>query len=150
MSDFNKVFILGRIVRNPEIKTTSEGLFISHFTIANNLSKKEKDGSWSEQAHFFDFALFGKRAESISQYLIKGQLVAVEGHLIQRRWEKDGKVFSRIEISVDDIKLISRPGNTKTENLKPAEESPDNFEDEPQNFVSENTEVFDPPSFDIF
>ena len=57
---------------------------------------------------------YGKRAEALSPYLVQGQLVAIEGHLIQRRWEKDGKKFSKLEIAVDNIQLVSRP-NLKTE-----------------------------------
>lgn len=109
MSDFNKSFLMGRLVRNAETKTTSGGLFIAKISIANNQSKKNQDGTWGETAHFFDITLFGKRAQALAPYLVKGQLVAVEGHLIQRRWEKDGKKCQRVEIATDDIKLVSRP-----------------------------------------
>lgn len=109
MSDFNKNFILGRLVRNAETKTTSEGLFIAHFSLANNQAKKNQDGSWGETVHYIDFSIYGKRAEALVPYLVQGQLVAIEGHLIQRRWEKDDKKFSKLEVAVDDIKLISRP-----------------------------------------
>lgn len=114
MSDFNKSFVMGRLVRNAETKTTSEGLFIAHFSIANNQSKKNQDGTWGETVHYFDFSLYGKRAEALAPYLLQGQLVAIEGHLIQRRWEKDGKKFSKLEIAIDNIQLVSRP-NSKTE-----------------------------------
>ena len=114
MSDFNKSFVMGRLVRNAETKTTSEGLFIAHFSIANNQAKKNQDGSWGETVHYFEFSLYGKRAEALAPYLSQGQLVAIEGHLIQRRWEKDGKKFSKLEIAVDDIQLVSRP-NSKNE-----------------------------------
>lgn len=109
MSDFNKTFVMGRLVRNVETKTTSEGLFIAHFSVANNQAKKNQDGSWGETVHYFDFSLYGKRAEALAPYLLQGQLVTIEGHLIQRRWEKDDKKFSRLEVAIDDIKLISRP-----------------------------------------
>ena len=114
MSDFNKTFVMGRLVRNAETKTTSEGLFIAHFSIANNQSKKNQDGTRGETVHYFDFSLYGKRAEALAPYLLQGQLVAIEGHLIQRRWEKDGKKFSKLEIAIDNIQLVSRP-NSKTE-----------------------------------
>ena len=114
MSDFNKSFVMGRLVRNAETKTTSEGLFIAHFSIANNQSKKNQDGTWGETVYYFDFSLYGKRAEALAPYLVQGQLVAIEAHLIQRSWEKDGKKFSKLEIAVDDIQLVSRP-NSKNE-----------------------------------
>ena len=109
MSDFNKTFVMVRLVRNAETKTTSEGMFIAHFSIANNQAKKNQDGSWGETVHYFEFSLYGKRAEALAPYLLQGQLVAIEGHLIQRRWEKEDKKFSKLEVAVDDIKLISRP-----------------------------------------
>lgn len=120
MSDFNKTFVMGRLVRNAETKTTSEGLFIAHFSLANNQAKKNQDGSWGETVHFFEFSLYGKRAEALAPYLLQGQLVAIEGHLIQRRWEKEDKKFSKLEIAVDDIKLISKPSskNEPDENLQ--------------------------------
>ena len=111
MSDFNKSLVMGRLVRNAETKTTSEGLFIAHFSIANNQAKKNQDGSWGETVHYFEFSLYGKRAEALAPYLLQGQLVAIEGHLIQRRWEKEDKKFSKLEVAVDDIKLISRPAS---------------------------------------
>ena len=114
MSDFNKSFVMGRLVRNAETKTTSEGLFIAHFSIANNQSKKNQDGTWGETVYYFDFSLYGKRAEALAPYLVQGQLVAIEANLIRRRWEKDGKKFSKLEIAVDDIQLVSRP-NSKNE-----------------------------------
>mgnify|MGYP002627317632 CR=1 FL=1 len=120
MSDFNKSFVMGRLVRNAETKTTSEGLFIAHFSIANNQAKKNQDGSWGETVHYFEFSLYGKRAEALAPYLLQGQLVAIEGHLIQRRWEKEDKKFSKLEVAVDDIKLISKPSskNEADENLQ--------------------------------
>lgn len=109
MSDFNKTFLMGRLVRNAETKTTAEGLFIANFSIATNNSRQQKDGTWADIPSFFDHTLYGNRAKALSPYLVQGQMVAIEGHLIQRRWEKDGKKHSRIENAIDDIKLISRP-----------------------------------------
>lgn len=114
MSYFNKTFLMGRLVRNAESKTTSNGLFIANFSIATNLSKKNEDGKWEDIAHYFNFTLYGNRAKALLPYLIQGQMVAIEGHQIQRRWEKDGKKFSRQETAIDDIKLISKPKNVES------------------------------------
>lgn len=122
MSDFNKSFVMGRLVRNAETKTTSEGLFIAHFSIANNQAKKNQDGSWGETVHYIEFSLYGNRAAALAPYLVQGQLVAIEGHLIQRRWEKDDKKFSKLEVAVDDIKLISRASSKNEGRETPQEE----------------------------
>lgn len=153
MSDFNKSFVMGRLVRNAETKTTSEGLFIAHFSVANNQAKKNQDGSWGETVHYFEFSLYGNRAKALVPYLVQGQLVAIEGHLIQRRWEKDDKKFSKLEVAIDDIKLISRP-NSKNEG---SESSTDEIETKPleaQMYSGElpANEMYSEPKFteDIF
>lgn len=148
MSDFNKTFIMGRLVRNAETKTTSDGLFIAHFSVANNQAKKNQDGTWGETVHYFEFSLYGKRAEALASYLVQGQLIAIEGHLIQRRWEKDDKKFSKLEVAVDDIKLISRPNSKNAGN----ENSSNEIETKPletQMYSGElpSNEMFSEPKF---
>lgn len=148
MSDFNKTFIMGRLVRNAETKTTSDGLFIAHFSVANNQAKKNQDGTWGETVHYFEFSLYGKRAEALASYLVQGQLIAIEGHLIQRRWEKDDKKFSKLEVAVDDIKLISRPNSKNAGN----ESSSNEIETKPletQMYSGElpSNEMFSEPKF---
>lgn len=136
MSDFNKSFVMGRLVRNAETKTTSEGLFIAHFSIANNQAKKNQDGSWGETVHYIEFSLYGNRAAALAPYLVQGQLVAIEGHLIQRRWEKDDKKFSKLEVAVDDIKLISR-ASSKNEGRETTQEEIETKPLEAQMYSSE-------------
>lgn len=148
MSDFNKTFIMGRLVRNAETKTTSDGLFIANFSVANNQAKKNQDGTWGETVHYFEFSLYGKRAEALASYLVQGQLIAIEGHLIQRRWEKDDKKFSKLEVAVDDIKLISRPNSKNAGN----ESSSNEIETKPletQMYSEElpSNEMFSEPKF---
>ena len=58
MSDVNKVFVMGRLTRNVETKTTSNGTFIANFSIATNRSKKNGDETWGEIVHFFNFSLY--------------------------------------------------------------------------------------------
>lgn len=105
MGDINKVFLVGRCTRDAEMKYTSGGMAISKFAIAVNRSVKKGD-KWEDEASFLDCAMFGKRAESVYQYLIKGQQVAIEGQLVQQRWEKDGQNHSKVEINVDNLQLV--------------------------------------------
>lgn len=152
MSNFNKVFLEGRLVRNAETKTTADGLFIANFTIATNISKPNKDGKWEDVPHFFNHTLYGNRAKALSPYLIQGQLVLIEGHLIQRRWEKDGKKYSRQETAIDNIELVSRPKNASSANeeatLKPLDSSV--FANQPDEMPKQ--EEFSEPEFsgDVF
>jgi single-stranded DNA-binding protein len=142
MSDVNKVFVMGRLVRNAETKTTSNGTFIANFSIATNRSKKNADETWTEVAHFFNFSLYNNRAKGLEPYLKQGQQVFIEGHLSQRRWEKDGKKQQRMEIEVDNLRLIGRP----TEKKEQEEQSLSDYSGESNELPLE--EEFSEPSFD--
>lgn len=103
MTDLNLVGIVGRVVKQPDLVQKGEsGVNLLTFSLAVNrdYKKKDTDGNYSyeERVSYFDFTLFGKRAENLQKYLTKGKLVTVEGYLEQDRWTSDGKNFSRIKI----------------------------------------------------
>ena len=104
-SDINRVIIVGRLTRDAELKYTSGGMAIADISLACNRSRKQGD-QWVEEANFFDVSLFGRRAESLVQYLGKGQQIAVEGQLRQDRWEQDGMKRSKVSIVATDIQLL--------------------------------------------
>lgn len=109
MEDVNYVVIIGRLTRDAELKYTNSGLAVSSFSLAVNRRKRSGD-SWEDEVSFFDLALFGKRAESLNQYLTKGQQVAVEGSLSQDRWEQDGNKRSKVKIIANNIQLLGGRG----------------------------------------
>ncbi len=109
MEDVNYVIMIGRLTRDAELKYTNSGLAVSSFSLAVNRRKRSGD-SWEDEVSFFDLALFGKRAESLNQYLTKGQQVAVEGSLQQDRWEQDGKSRSKVRIIANNIQLLGGRG----------------------------------------
>ena len=105
----NHVVLVGNLTRNAELKYTNSGMAISTFGIAVNMRRK-KDEQWVDEAHFFDIEYFGKGAEAVNQYLVKGKQVGVEGSLRQDRWEKDGQARSKVKITASNIMLLgSRP-----------------------------------------
>lgn len=108
MSDTNRVFIMGRLTRDAQLKTNQNGLETAHFSIANNRSKRNLDGTWGQVVNFIDLTLYGDRAKATAPYLIQGQQVFIEAHLAQKRWEKDGKKFQRLEVEIDDLKFSGR------------------------------------------
>ncbi|MBI9108386.1 MAG: single-stranded DNA-binding protein [Spirochaetales bacterium] len=110
MEDVNYVIMIGRLTRDAELKYTNSGLAVSSFSLAVNRRKRSGE-SWEDEVSFFDLALFGKRAESLNQYLTKGQQVAVEGTLSQDRWEQDGKNRSKVKIIANNIQLLGGRGN---------------------------------------
>lgn len=104
-SDINSVCLTGNLTRDMELSYTQGGLAVGKFSIAVNRSVKQGD-QWVDEASFFECTLFGKVAESLKQYLIKGKQVAVQGTLKQDRWEKDGQKHSKVSIIVLNLKLL--------------------------------------------
>lgn len=106
MTDINRVVVIGRLVRDPDgIAYTSGGTARLNVSVAVNRSEK-RGGEWADKASFFDITIWGKTAENVAPYLRKGKQVAVDGHLDQQRWEKDGQKFSRVCIVADSVQLL--------------------------------------------
>jgi single-strand DNA-binding protein len=103
--DLNRVILVGRLTRDAELQYTSSGWAILKMGLACNRRRKQGD-QWVDEANFFDVTLFGKRGESLSQYLQKGQQIAVEGQLKQDRWEQDGMKRSKVVIEASNIQLL--------------------------------------------
>jgi len=103
--DLNSVTIAGRLTRDAELKSAGSGTMLSRFTLAVNRSVK-KDGEWTDEAGFFDVNLWGRLAESLNQYLVKGKQVAVTGELRRERWQQDGQNRSRVLIVADRVQLL--------------------------------------------
>ena len=105
MTDINSVNIVGRLTRDGDLRYTNSGTPVNKFSIAVNRSKKNGD-QWEEEVNFFDVVLWGKPGEVLSQYLKKGQQVAVSGELRQSRWEQDGQTRSKVEIQAHTVQLM--------------------------------------------
>ncbi len=105
MGDINHVVLVGRLTRNAELKYTNNGSAVSKFSIAVN-QRRKKDDQWTDEVHFFDIVLWGKTAESLNTYLVKGKQIGVEGQLRQDRWEQDGQSRSKVEIFATNIMLL--------------------------------------------
>lgn len=105
MTDINRVFLVGRLTRDAELRFTATGTPVGKFSIAINRSKKSGE-QWEEEVHYFDIVLWGKTAEALSKYLLKGKQVAIDGELRQNRWEQDGQSKSKVEIHATNIQLL--------------------------------------------
>jgi single-strand DNA-binding protein len=107
MTDLNKVIISGNVVHDigeRDSQKVGETTKLT-ITIATNKSVKT-NGEWKNKASFFDVVLWGKLADNLRPYLVKGKGVAVVGTLDQDRWEKDGQKKSKDYITADQIKLL--------------------------------------------
>lgn len=105
--DINRVNLIGRLTRDAELRYTNTGIPLTKFSIAVNERKKQGE-QWVDHAHFFDITLWGKRGESLNQYLCRGQQVAVEGSLEQQRWtdQKSNQQRSKVCVKCTEIQLI--------------------------------------------
>lgn len=104
-ADINHIVIIGRLTRDADLKYTSGGFAVSNFSIAVNRRRKNGD-QWIEEASFFEINLYGKSAESLKPYLVKGKQVAIDGELRQDRWEQDGQPRSKVVIVANNVQLL--------------------------------------------
>lgn len=109
-NDINSVVLVGRLTRDAEMRYTNGGMAICKFSIAVNRRKRSGE-QWTDEASFFDIAMFGKSAEAVQQYLVKGKQVAVQGELRQNRWEQDGQTRSKVEIAAQTVELLGGPAS---------------------------------------
>jgi single-strand DNA-binding protein len=105
--DINKVFIIGRLTRDAELKYTEAGMPVSKFSIACN-EKRKKGEEWVDEVNFFDIVLWGKTAESLAQYLVKGKQIAIDGKMKQERWQDrdTGNNRSKVVVTAETIQLL--------------------------------------------
>lgn len=103
--DLNSVFLVGRLTRDMELTHTANGYSIGKLSLAVNRRRKVGE-QWEDEASFFDLNLWGKRAESLGRYLLKGTQIAVQGQLRQDRWEQDGQRRSRVVVELSNVQLL--------------------------------------------
>jgi single-strand DNA-binding protein len=103
----NRVVLIGRLTREPELRTTTGGKSVCDFSIAVNKRIKPTDGS--PDADFFRVSCWGQTAEFVANYLGKGRLVAVEGRLQSRKYtDKDGNNREIVEVVADNVQGLDR------------------------------------------
>lgn len=104
----NRVVLVGRLTRDPELRQTTSGKSVCDFSIAVNKRVKPSDGS--PDADFFRVNCWDKTAEYVANYLAKGRLVAVDGRLSARKYTaSDGTNREVVEIVADNVQGLDRP-----------------------------------------
>ena len=119
----NRVSISGNLTREPELRSTSGGSQILSIGVAvNDRRRNPQTNEWEDVPNFVDCVVFGKRAESVSGYLHKGDKVAIDGKLRYSSWEtKDGQRRSKLEVVVDEVEFMTRG---QQEQQRPRKDSP--------------------------
>jgi len=143
--DLNKVMIIGRLTRDPELRNIPSGHSVTSFGLATNRSWKGADGQKQDQVEFHNIVLWRRLAEVANQYLRKGSKVYIEGRLQTRDWTgKDGAQRRTTEIIGDSmIMLDSAPRNAGAgNNSVPTQQ---NEQSAPQEVIEEEVKVEDIP-----
>lgn len=105
--NFNKVYLMGNLTRDVEIRHTSGNNAVGNFGIATNRKFKTQSGEQREEVTFVDCEAWGRTAEVMSQYLAKGRPVFIEGRLKLDQWEgKDGSKQSKLRVVVENFQFI--------------------------------------------
>lgn len=109
--NLNKTYLIGRTTKEPELKSLPSGMVIVSFSLATNRVWKDKDGAKQEETTFHNIIAFGKTAETIAQYVEKGQEIMVEGRIQNRSWEGDDGVKKyRSEVVLENFQFGARAG----------------------------------------
>jgi len=106
MSGINKVFLIGRLGKDPELKYTPGGKAVCNFSLATSEKWKDQSGEWQEKTEWHRCQAWGKIAENAAKWLNKGKLAYVEGKLQTRPWEKDGQTHYTTEIVVREWQAL--------------------------------------------
>jgi single-strand DNA-binding protein len=131
----NKVILIGRLGRDPEMRFTPSGRAVTNFTMATNEVWTDQSGERQERTEWHRIVTWGKLAENCAKLLSKGKLVYVEGRLQTRSWDdKDGNKRYTTEIIANNMQILSPLESSEARDLgEPgtAESEPEGFDDIP-------------------
>lgn len=109
----NKVQLIGRLGKDPEIRYTTEGNAVANVSLATTKSWKDKQGATQEKTEWHNLVFYRRQAEVVGEYLQKGALIYVEGELTTEKYEKNGENHYATKIVVAELKMLG--GNNKAD-----------------------------------
>ena len=101
----NRVTLFGRLGKDPELKQAGQTPVLK-FSLATTERFKDQSGNWSDRTEWHSVVVWGKRAEGLSKFLVKGAQLVVEGSLRTSSWEKDGQKRYKTEVAASDVHLV--------------------------------------------
>lgn len=114
MANLNKVFLIGNLTRDPELRYTPGGTAVANLGLAVNRKFKDSSGELKEEVCFLTVTVWDKQAEACCQYLAKGRPVFVEGVLQSRFWEtSEGQKRSAIDVRAERVQFLGPYSNGK-------------------------------------
>lgn len=118
----NKVVLIGRLVKDPELRNTQSGKAVANFIIA--VDRPYVADSGEREADFIPIVAWNKTAENIVKYLGKGRLVAVAGRIQVRNYEKDNVRHYVTEVIADDVRFLDRAPEESEASVPPQQQDP--------------------------
>ena len=110
--DINRVTLVGRLTRDPELRHLPSGTPVLQLGLANNGRQKDESGNWTDKPNFFDVKVFGNQAEMLAQHLVKGRRVGIDGRLDWSSWEaQDGTKRSKVEVVAFQVQFLDSRGD---------------------------------------
>ena len=108
----NKVFLLGNVGKDPEIRTTQGGMTVASFSLATAERTKDQTGNWVDKTEWHNLVCFQRTAEVVRDYVKKGSQIFVEGKISNRSWDdkESGQKKYRTEILVNELSLLGGRG----------------------------------------
>ena len=116
-NSLNKVILIGNLGQDPETRFTPQGTAVANLSVATNESWKNQNGDLQDRTEWHRVVIYGKMAETASQYMKKGQMVYVEGRLQTNEWEDQNKNKRKTtEIRCDNFTMLGRRSDTTQNN----------------------------------
>ena len=109
MATLNRVFLMGNLTRDPEVRYLPSGMAVTDIRMAISRKYRTAGGEEREETCFVSVVVWGKQGEACGQYLRKGSPLFVEGRLQYEEWEKDGRKNSRLRVVADRTQFIGAP-----------------------------------------
>jgi single-strand DNA-binding protein len=110
-ADLNRVTLVGRLTRDPELRHTQGGDPVCSIRLAVSSRARDETGNWGDRSNYFDITVFGRQAETASTYLAKGRRIGVDGRLSWREWQaQDGSKRQNVEVIANDVFFLDSRG----------------------------------------
>jgi single-strand DNA-binding protein len=120
----NKVFLIGRLSRDPELRHTSSGMAVCQINVA--ISRRTGAGR-DPETDFINVVVWDKQAENVAKYLAKGRQVAVEGRIQTRNYESNGQTRYVTEVLCDSVQFLETKNSAKNQQVEEQAEEKDDF-----------------------
>jgi single-strand DNA-binding protein len=112
----NRVVLVGRLTRDPELRSLPSGVSVCGLRIACSSSRKDAEGDYHERPNYFDVSVYGGSAESVNRYMRKGSRVAIDGRLEWREWETaDQQKRQAVSIVAETVQFLDTPDGQRRE-----------------------------------